>query len=66
MFPEVIYIPVHGEQGPALIGYSGYWREDNANPALKRFLAFVRNRHALSFELGAQAMKDGRDIGDGR
>jgi len=39
-----------GEQGPALIGYSGYWREDNDNPPLKRFLAFIRNRFALSFD----------------
>ncbi|MBX7484036.1 LysR family transcriptional regulator [Qipengyuania qiaonensis] len=52
-YPDVVYRPVHGEQGPALIAYSGYWREDNVNPALKRFLAFVRNRYALSFEIGA-------------
>jgi DNA-binding transcriptional LysR family regulator len=39
-YPDVVYRPIHGEQGPALIGYSGYWREDNDNPPLKRFLAF--------------------------
>lgn len=50
-YPDVVYRPVHGEQGPALIGYSGYWRADNDNPALKRFLGFVRERYALSFEL---------------
>lgn len=55
LYPDVVYRPVHGEQGPALIGYSGYWREDNTNPALTRFLAFVRNRYALSFEIGAAA-----------
>ena len=49
-YPDVIYRPIHGEQGPALIGYSGYWREDNDNPPLKRFLAFIRNRFALSFD----------------
>lgn len=52
VYPDVVYRPVHGEQGSALIAYSGYWREDNSNPALKRFLAFIRKRYALSFELG--------------
>jgi DNA-binding transcriptional LysR family regulator len=46
-YPDVVYRPVHGEQGPALIVYSGYWRHDNANPALKRFLVFIRQRYAL-------------------
>ena len=50
-YADVVYRPIHGEQGPALIGYSGYWRKDNGNPALRRFLAFVRNRYALSFEI---------------
>jgi len=49
-YPDVVYRPVHGEQGPAVIGYSGYWRADNDNPTLKRFLGFVRERYALSFE----------------
>jgi len=53
IYPDVAYRQVHGEQGPALIGYSGYWREDNPNPALKRFLAFVRSRYALSFKIDA-------------
>lgn len=50
-YPEVIYCPLYGEQGPALIAYSGYWRDDNANPALRRLLAFVRSRYALSFHI---------------
>lgn len=50
-FPDVVYRPVHGEQGPALTVYSGYWRGDNANPPLKRFLTFVRQRFALSFDV---------------
>lgn len=54
-YPDVVYRPVHGEQGPALTVYSGYWRDDNDNPPLKRFLAFVRNRFALSFELAARS-----------
>ena len=52
LYPSLVYRPVHGEQGAVLIAFSGYWRADNANPALKRFLAFVRQRYALSFEIG--------------
>lgn len=54
-YPDVVYRPVHGEQGPALVGYSGYWRKDNANPPLKRFLNFVKHRFALSFEVALSA-----------
>ena len=58
-YPDVVYRPVHGEQGPALVGYSGYWRKDNANPPLKRFLTFVRHRFALSFEVTSGAAEPG-------
>ncbi|SCW79362.1 MULTISPECIES: LysR family transcriptional regulator [Sphingobium] len=50
-YPDVVYRPVHGEQGAALIVFSGYWRTDNGNPALRRFLAFVRDRYALAFDI---------------
>ncbi|MFT3967250.1 MAG: LysR family transcriptional regulator [Sphingobium sp.] len=50
-YPEVVYRPIHGEQGPAFISYSGYWLKDNGNPALRRFLAFVRDRYALPFDI---------------
>ncbi len=52
-YPDVVYRPIHGEQGPALTGYSGYWRDDNGNPALRRFLEFIRTRFALSFNISA-------------
>ncbi|WP_446325551.1 LysR substrate-binding domain-containing protein [Blastomonas sp. CACIA14H2] len=51
LYPDVVYRPIHGEQGPALVGYCGYWRPDNRNPAVMRFLSFVRQRYALSFAL---------------
>ncbi len=64
-YPDVVYRPVHGEQGPALIGYSGYWRDDNANPPLKRFLTFIQNRFALSFDLTALFVEKGSSsLGD--
>jgi len=49
-YPDVLYRPIHGEQGPALTGYSGCWRDDNSNPALRRFLGFIKARYALSFD----------------
>lgn len=49
-YPDVIYRPIHGEQGPALAGFSGCWSDDNGNPALRRFLEFIKTRHALSFD----------------
>lgn len=64
-YPDVAYRPVHGEQGPALTGYSGYWRDDNANPALKRFLIFIQNRFALSFDLAVPSVEKGSSsLGD--
>lgn len=50
-YPDVVYRPIHGEQGPALTGHSGCWRGDNSNPALRRFLGFIKTRYALSFEI---------------
>ncbi len=50
-YPDVVFRPIHGEQGPALTGFSGYWREDNRNPVLRRFLFFVKMRYALVFEI---------------
>lgn len=50
-YPNVGYRSIRGEQGQALTGYSGYWRDDNPNPAMRRFLAFVRARYALSFKI---------------
>jgi DNA-binding transcriptional LysR family regulator len=49
-YPDVVYRAIHGEQGPALAGYSGCWRDDNNNPALRRFLGFIKTRYALSFD----------------
>lgn len=53
-YPDVVYRPIHGEQGPALTGYSGCWRDDNGNPALRRFLGFIKARYALSFDFSQQ------------
>lgn len=50
IYPDVVYRPIHGEQGPALTGYLGCWRDDNGNPALRRFLGFIKARYALSFD----------------
>lgn len=56
-YPDVVYRPIDGEQGPALISYSGYWRDDNRNPALRRFLAFIKTRYALAFDISANLIE---------
>lgn len=50
IYPDVVYRPIHGEQGPALTGYSGCWQDANGNPALRRFLGFIKARYAMSFD----------------
>lgn len=50
-YPDVVLRDVHGPQGQRWLGFSGYWRKENENPVLRRFLAFVRRRYALSFDI---------------
>lgn len=47
-YPDIVYRAIYGEQGLALTSHSGCWRADNNNPALARFLAFIRTRFALN------------------
>ncbi|CAH0355387.1 MULTISPECIES: LysR family transcriptional regulator [unclassified Sphingobium] len=56
-YPNVVYRPMYGEQGPVLICYSGYWRDENCNPALRRFLQFVKTRYALSFKISENSVE---------
>lgn len=49
-YPNVALREIHGAHGQAHVGFSGYWRTDNTNPALRHFLTFVRNRYSLSFD----------------
>ena len=42
----VIFREVHETNGHARIGFSGYWREDNENPVLRRFLDFEAIRYS--------------------
>ncbi|EQB12253.1 LysR family transcriptional regulator [Sphingobium lactosutens] len=45
--PGVVFREVHETNGHTRIGFSGYWREDNENPVLRRFLAFVTARYSM-------------------
>jgi len=45
--PGVVFREVFETNGHTRIGYSGYWREDNDNPVLRRFLDFVVSRYSL-------------------
>ncbi|WEX85807.1 LysR family transcriptional regulator [Sinorhizobium garamanticum] len=50
-YPNVVLREIHGPHGQAYLGFSGYWRTDNSNPALRHFLTFVKNRYSLSFDI---------------
>lgn len=50
-YPDLVYRPIYGEQWPIMVGYSGYWRIENRNPVLRRFLQFIKSRYALSFDI---------------
>ena len=45
--PGVVFREVHEANGHTRIGFSGYWREDNENPVLRRFLEFVAARYSM-------------------
>ena len=36
---------IHDPTGPARLEYALYWRQDNANPALKRFFSLIEERY---------------------
>lgn len=50
-YPNVVLREVHDAHGLCVVGYSGYWRQDNTNPALRRFLSFVRSRYSMSSDM---------------
>lgn len=45
---NVIFRPLYDATGPHLVSFSAYWRDDNHNPALRTFLAFLRDRYSLA------------------
>jgi DNA-binding transcriptional LysR family regulator len=45
--PGVTFREVYETAGHTRIGFSGYWRADNDNPVLRRFLDFVVARYSL-------------------
>lgn len=50
-YPDVVYRPIHGEQGSARNEYCAYWHKKNENPALGRFLGYIKSRYALNFDI---------------
>lgn len=53
--PGVLFREIHEANGHSRIGYSGYWRDDNENPVLRRFLDFVAIRYSLPSDSGPQS-----------
>lgn len=45
--PGVVFREVLETNGSMRIGLSGYWRDDNENPVLRRFLEFVTARYSM-------------------
>lgn len=55
--PGVLFREIHEANGHSRIGYSGYWRDDNENPVLRRFLDFVATRYSLPSSSGPQPVQ---------
>ncbi len=53
--PGVVLREVHEANGHTRVGFSGYWREDNENPVLRRFLDFVAARYSMPPVPGPQS-----------
>ncbi len=52
--PGVVFREIHEANGHTRIGFSGYWRDDNENAVLRRFLDFVATRYSLPSGPGQQ------------
>lgn len=52
--PGVMFREVHETNGHMRIGFSGYWRDDNENMVLRRFLDFVTVRYSQPPMTGPQ------------
>ena len=44
-WPELTFLEIMEQGGPARLDYAFYWREDNDNPALKRFFELISERY---------------------
>ena len=44
-WPELTFAEIMDQGGPARLDYAFYWREDNDNPALKRFFELISERY---------------------
>ncbi len=44
-WPELTFVEIMDQGGPARLDYAFYWREDNDNPALKRFFELISERY---------------------
>jgi hypothetical protein len=64
----VVFRELHETNGHMRIGFSGYWREDNENAVLRRFLDFVAVRYSLPPLTGAQppVRQSGKEPHDAR
>jgi hypothetical protein len=52
---------IYDGNGPARLDYALYWREDNDNPALKRFFKMIEERQPAADPRGFAGLQDGTD-----
>jgi DNA-binding transcriptional LysR family regulator len=45
IWPDLQFREIYDPSGPARLEYSLYWREDNENPALRRFFKLIEERY---------------------
>lgn len=44
-WPELQFLEIYDSVGPARLEFAVYWRDDNQNPALKRFFKLIEERY---------------------
>lgn len=47
VWPDLCFREIHDQSGTARLEFSVYWREDNENPALKRFFTLINERYPV-------------------
>ncbi len=47
MLADVVYREIRDGNGPSRLGYAAYWRRNNENPTLKRFLSLLKAHPAV-------------------
>jgi DNA-binding transcriptional LysR family regulator len=47
IWPGLKFLEISDNGGPARLDFALYWRQDNDNPALKKFLKMLQERYPV-------------------